>query len=82
MQEQLTLPPEAKDLVGVLRYTQALERLQQCLNRHLEVTTEAWGLDEHFRVSDEALESLNRPNGDHIDLNSAMPRKETEGSRN
>jgi hypothetical protein len=52
------------NLPTALQYMQSLEKLQGCLNRHIEVTKEAWQLDEHFRVSEEAISELERQGHD------------------
>jgi len=59
IQEQLT-ESNGDNLVGAVRYEQSLERLHSCLSRHLEVTCEAWQLDQYFRVSEEALAEIER----------------------
>jgi hypothetical protein len=59
IQEQLT-EADGHNLIGALRYEQSLEKLHQCLIRHHEVTRKAWQLDNHFRVSEEALAELER----------------------
>ena len=82
LQEQLLRPPEDNDLIAAVRYVQSLERLQSCLTRHMEVAREAWQLDQHFRVSEEALAALNRPQGDHTELDTTISRREQEGSTN
>jgi len=45
-------------LIGALRYVENLERLQSCLNRHIEIAHEAWQLDNHFRLTESALRAL------------------------
>lgn len=63
VQEQLT-ESEGENLVGAVRYVQGLERLQHCLNRHLEIAQEAWQLDKPFRVTERALRSLSENGAD------------------
>jgi len=46
------------NLISAVQYAQSLEKLQACLNKHVEVTREAWRLDEHFRVSEGAISEL------------------------
>jgi hypothetical protein len=58
-QEQLT-EADGQNLIGALRYEESLEKLHHCLIRHHEVTRKAWQLDNHFRVSEEALCELER----------------------
>lgn len=48
------------NLISAVQYAQSLERLHGCLARHIEVTRQAWQLDEHFRVSEEALAEVER----------------------
>lgn len=48
------------NLIGAVRYAQSLDRLHMCIARHIEVTREAWQMDNHFRVSEEALRELER----------------------
>lgn len=57
VQEQLT-ESNGANLIGALRYVENLERLQSCLNRHIEVAHEAWQLDNHFRLTERALRAL------------------------
>src|SRR5437762_375943 len=60
LQEQLT-EENGANLIGAVRYEQqSLERLHHCLTRHLEIVRQAWQLDAHFRVSEEALRELER----------------------
>jgi len=60
MHEQLTENDTEKttNLISAVQYVQSLERLQGCLTRHIEVTREAWQLDEYFRVSEKAISEL------------------------
>jgi len=60
MHEQLTENDCDKptNLISAVQYAQSLERLQSCLTRHVEVTRQAWRLDEHFRVSENAIREL------------------------
>lgn len=46
------------NLISAVQYAQSLERLHGCIARHIEVTREAWQLDEHFRVSDRAMREV------------------------
>lgn len=55
LQEQLNVE---NNLIGALRYRQALEHLQSCVIRHMEVLKDEFSLDEHFRVTPMALEAL------------------------
>jgi uncharacterized protein (UPF0335 family) len=66
LHEQLTENDVEKptNLISAVQYAQSLERLQSCLNRHIEVTREAWQLDEHFRVSEEVINELQRQGHD------------------
>jgi hypothetical protein len=57
VQEQLT-ESDGANLIGALRYVENLERLQSCLNRHMEIAREAWQLDNHFRLTENALRAL------------------------
>jgi hypothetical protein len=57
VQEQLT-ESDGENLIGALRYVESLERLQSCLNRHIEVAHEAWQLDNHFRLTENALRAI------------------------
>jgi hypothetical protein len=57
VQEQLT-ESDGANLIGALRYVGNLERLQSCLNRHMEMAREAWKLDNHFRLTENALRAL------------------------
>jgi len=59
VQEQLT-EDEGRNLIGAVRYAQNLERLHHCLIRHIEITNEAWQLNEHFRVSEGVLNELEK----------------------
>jgi hypothetical protein len=59
VQEQLT-ESDGDNLIGAVRYEQSLERLHQCLRRHHETATEAWQLEKHFRVSEDALREIER----------------------
>jgi hypothetical protein len=58
-QEQLT-ESDGDNLIGAVRYMQSLEKLHHCLTRHTEVSKEAWQLDNHFRVSEQVLNELER----------------------
>jgi len=62
MHEQLTEnnTERSTNLISAVQYAQSLEKLQSCLNRHIEVTREAWQLDEHFRVSENAINELEK----------------------
>jgi len=62
VQEQLTEDDcyNPTNLISAVRYADSLERLHGCLARHMEVTREAWRLDEHFRVSEEAIRELEK----------------------
>jgi hypothetical protein len=80
--EQLTTPPEHKDLIAAVRYAQELEKLHHCLARHMEIAKEAWRLDEHFHVSEDALRELHLQGIDSVRLNTAIPRREREGQEN
>lgn len=62
MHEQLTENDtyETVNLISAVQYAQSLEKLQACLTRHIEVTREAWQLDQHFRVSERAISELER----------------------
>lgn len=66
MHEQLTENNTERptNLMSAVQYAQSLERLQGCLTRHIEVTRKAWQLDEHFRVSEEAISELERQGHD------------------
>jgi len=57
MQEQLT---EERNLIGVTRYAEHLERLQSCLTRHTETVREVWHLDTCFKNSKEAWSNLEK----------------------
>lgn len=59
VQEQLT-ENDGRNLIGAVRYVQSLEKLHHCLTRHHEVSKEAWQMDNHFRVSEEALRSIEK----------------------
>lgn len=48
------------NLKSAMLYMQSLERLHGCIARHTEVTREAWQMDNHLRVSEEALRELER----------------------
>lgn len=48
------------NLIGAVRYAQSLDRLHMCIARHIEVTREVWQMDNHFRISEEALRELER----------------------
>jgi hypothetical protein len=61
LQEQLT---GDEDLVSAVRYAQSLEKLQQCLTRHAEAARDIWHLDEHFRLSERALQVLKEKGAD------------------
>jgi hypothetical protein len=63
LQEQLTENGGA-NLIGAVRYEQSLEKLHHCLTRHHEIVREAWQMDKHFRVSEEALRELERQGKD------------------
>lgn len=63
VQEQLT-ESDGANLIGALRYVENLERLQHCLNRHIEVAHEAWNLDNHFRLTERALHALEENGAD------------------
>jgi hypothetical protein len=56
LHEQLTENDTEKltNLTSAVQYAQSLERLQSCLTRHIEVTREAWQLNQHFQVTEEA----------------------------
>jgi len=66
MHEQLTENDgeRTRNLMSAVQYAQSLERLQGCLTRHIEVTRQAWQLDEHFRVSEEAISELEKQGHD------------------
>lgn len=66
IQEQLTEndTENTRNLLSAIRYADSLERLHGCLSRHIEVTREAWMLDEHFQVSEEAIRELERQGRD------------------
>lgn len=66
LHEQLTENDTERttNLISAVQYAQSLERLQSCLTRHIEVTREAWQLDEHFRVSEEVINELERQGHD------------------
>jgi len=66
VQEQLTENDcyDTTNLISAVRYADSLERLHGCLVKHMEVTREAWHLDEHFRVSEEAIRELERQGHD------------------
>lgn len=62
MQEQLNVE---NNLIGAIRYRQALMHLEECVKRHIDTLTDEYSLDEHFRVSPEVLEALK---ADGIDI--------------
>jgi hypothetical protein len=66
VQEQLTEHDcsDTTNLTNAVRYADSLERLHGCLARHMEVTREAWRLDEHFQVSEGAIRELERQGHD------------------
>jgi hypothetical protein len=51
---------DASNLISAVRYAQSLEKLHSCIARHIEVTREAWQLDNHFIVSEDALREIER----------------------
>lgn len=55
---------DTTNLISAVRYADSLEKLHGCLSRHMEVTREAWRLDEHFRVSEDAIRELERQGHD------------------
>ena len=63
LQEQLT-EGDGENLIGAVRYVQSLEKLHHCLSRHQEMSKEAWHLDNHFRVSEQAICELERQGKD------------------
>jgi hypothetical protein len=46
------------NLISAVQYVQSLEKLQICLNRHMEAAREAWQLDEHFRIPENVINEL------------------------
>jgi hypothetical protein len=52
------------NLISAVQYAQSLEKLDNCVARHSEVTREAWRLNEHFKVSDEAMREVERQRRD------------------
>jgi len=68
MQEQLNAD---RNMIGAVRYIQGVERLQQCLTRHLEVTRDQYSLDQSLHVTDRVLEELREQgvNTDHLKTN-------------
>ncbi len=55
-----------ENLVGAVRYHQALERLQSCVSRHIDILSDEYNLDEHFRVTPGAYEALEE-NGTNVE---------------
>jgi len=73
MQEQLNCD---RNLIGAIRYVKALNQLRACLERHAEVTRDEYGLDQHLRVSDEALEYLQGTGTDVDELKRSLAEEE------
>jgi Na+/phosphate symporter len=48
------------NLISAVRYADSLEKLHACIARHIEVTREAWQLNNYFRVSEDALREIER----------------------
>jgi hypothetical protein len=48
------------NLISAVRYADSLEKLHACVARHIEVTREAWQLNNYFRVSEDALREIER----------------------
>jgi hypothetical protein len=61
------------NLISAVQYAQSLERLHGCIARHIEVTREAWQLNEHFRVSDEATREVERQRNETEQLQNLQP---------
>jgi len=67
------------NLIGAVRYSDSLEKVQGCLVRHIEVTREAWQLDNHFRVSEETLRELERQGKEVKHLRASLQKEALNG---
>lgn len=74
LQEQLNME---ENLVGAVRYKKALDRLQACVTRHIEILSDEYNLDEHFRVTPEVLDAL-EVNGKNVEKLEAELAEEEE----
>jgi Na+/phosphate symporter len=78
LQEQLT-ERDGDNLIGAVRYVQNLEKLHHCLSRHHEISKEAWQLDHHSRISEQALRELERQGKDVKQLRANLQKEALNG---
>jgi len=52
------------NLISAVHYTQSPDRLHMCIAKHIDVTREAWHMDNHSRISEDALREIERQGWD------------------